>query len=314
MKTKRLYILSIFKGSLLFFIAINFVYIFLFNWDSFSSIYSKKNIKETYSNFLTFANIYPFLIKDDSVKGFNKSENRFFISTVSELGDINILETHSNNIIDFNLLFQKSTEDKKITRFDRGQISEVYFYNPNQIEFPLNLIRLISLDIIHGTLDNSLNYSEQIKKIKHSNLSLTCGESIFFLKNVLNQFNIQSRIIFSFAKVASSQYDNGHTMLEVFLPNLQRWVLVDFDSKTLFKLDGKYLSFFDLLNSGIDSIKFYDLSKNKLLDYSSFDKYSIIWEYNNKNLLNWYKKVFNYFAIENDTIFYKFNKKLFLPK
>ena len=82
--------------------------------------------------------------------------------------------------------------------------------------------------ITYGTLDDNVNNYFQLSKISSQRkLSLTCGRTVQFALDMLNELGIESRQISLFALNNINNMSDGHVMIEVYRKDLNKWVLYD---------------------------------------------------------------------------------------
>lgn len=237
--------------------------------------------------------IYIGLLKNYNKKLSNKK--RIFKKYISD-GKIHLKEVFESIPQQFDQLINVGDSDYILYFFDGERTKNFIVYNPKHEFFPLNLVNSISLLINHGSRDDNLNsYDKRIKKIMTTPLSLTCGESSTFVHQILNRLNLKSRIVLTLTNEDWNTYDNGHTLIEIFLENLNKWILYDIDLKNVFLKKNNYLSLFDIITS--DSYEVVPTSDHSFLDYSGYKKYFIHGEYIKYNKNIWYDRVFHFFSI-----------------
>ncbi len=120
------------------------------------------------------------------------------------------------------------------------------------------LLSSLMLIHVHGYAHQELPFAEQLCQAKLGHLSLTCGYVAQFACDFLKTVGVDARRVAGLRKEGRyNTYDNGHTLNEVFWPELRKWVLIDIDLHQMF-LDrdgGTYLSLAevsDLINRGED--------------------------------------------------------------
>jgi hypothetical protein len=77
---------------------------------------------------------------------------------------------------------------------------------------------------------------EKSLKIKAQSgfIGLTCTKGCQFVKYVLDEIGIKSRLVLTLTNDHLNGYNDGHTLLEVFDDNLKRYIVVDVDKKISF--------------------------------------------------------------------------------
>lgn len=80
-------------------------------------------------------------------------------------------------------------------------------------------------------------------------------------------------------------------MIEIYSNKLKKWILVDLDIKYLFKKRDKYLSLLELSSMDFKNVELELLSDAPVIDYSGFNEYHTIAEYNISNPRKFYNRV-----------------------
>jgi len=93
-----------------------------------------------------------------------------------------------------------------------------------------HLISALSWITIHGNEDNALSFDKKTYKALHSKLIVTCGYASLWGSEILRNKGIRNRIVSTLTLDEWNLYDNGHTMLEVWEENLNKWVVYDIDN------------------------------------------------------------------------------------
>ena len=110
----------------------------------------------------------------------------------------------------------------------------------------LNNARYFSLVSIRGNRDDRLPFKKLIKFSTNRLLSLTCGPLASFVSKICDSIELKTRIISTHTLEATNSYNNGHTLLEIWAPDLAKYVAVDVDKKCFFKNTKNYLNAFEL--------------------------------------------------------------------
>lgn len=238
----------------------------------------------------------------------NHNDERYFRLSINEKGEIQINEVQSSHELSIPKKLEEYdilsvANDNFIARKFDGEMSvQRIFYSKESLNDPLVLLRLISANIKHGTKDDNLSVSEAFKELGRRNLSLTCGSASVFVKSLLDDIGIRSRVATSLTLNKWNEYDNGHTFLEVFFPKYKKWGVVDIDADRYFTLaDGRPASVWDIANGGFDSIIVNVLSQDPWMDYSGFEEYQFFGEFVESNVEDWYRRVLQAVAIYDDT-------------
>jgi hypothetical protein len=165
----------------------------------------------------------------------------------------------------------------------------------------------------HGNSDNSKNIEELNFKALNSKIFGTCGTISIWIEDLLESNDIKSRVVQTLTLDDWNTYDNGHTMIEVYHVDLQKWILYDLDSNVYFLKNGIPLSlieFIDVVKH--DNYEIYLLATDTTLDVSNFVanndyEYAFYGEsvYANENTLKiWYKRVIQVPMISEDKFSY----------
>lgn len=152
----------------------------------------------------------------------------------------------------------------------------------------------------HGNSDNAKNFEEITSKALNSKIFGTCGAVSVWIQVILESQNIKSRIVQTLTLDDWNTYDNGHTMIEVYHNDLEKWVLYDLDNNLYFSKNGIPLSLVEFIDSvKNDNYEMNILATDTTLDVSNFlakngYEYAFYAEsvYANENTLKtWYKRV-----------------------
>lgn len=95
-----------------------------------------------------------------------------------------------------------------------------------------SLLKYIASRHIHAPNDDNLSYEEAKKKIRHHKLRMTCGSISQFTEKFLQEHGVQCRFILTLTLDEWNDYNNGHSMVEVYQHD--RWELWDIDQKKYF--------------------------------------------------------------------------------
>ena len=155
--------------------------------------------------------------------------------------------------------------------------------------------------ITHGYSDDNLNKRDLIIKAGKNKLSITCGTASIFAKSILDELEIESRIVLGLSLEDWNSYDNGHTLIEVYHAIHNKWIVYDLDNNCYFTNENGPLSFIEFCNHVNRNLEYavnylssdikYDLNSN--IDKNDY-KYNFITEsiVSQENLLrDWYKRV-----------------------
>ncbi len=100
-----------------------------------------------------------------------------------------------------------------------------------------SLLKYIASRHIHAYEDDKLSYEEAKKAIKHRKLRMTCGYISQFTERYLQENNIPCRFILFLTLDEWNDYNNGHSMVEVYQHD--RWELWDIDQKRYFVFENE---------------------------------------------------------------------------
>ena len=227
-----------------------------------------------------------------------ENEKRYFKKYIKNNKVIvNEITTSEFQSLNYNKFINESEENFILNIFDGNQNKNYIFFDSNDDMFPINLLNLFSLMVVHGKEHNFLTFSEKLETIKNKVLISTCGPSSQFFNSLLKKYNIKSRVVTTLTLDNWNSYDNGHTLLEVFSKKMNKWFLYDLDNQKVFMNNGEFLDLVEIQSFDIDDIEFISTSDQPNLDWGSFNKYSSYSEYINLNPENWYRRVFQKFGI-----------------
>lgn len=189
--------------------------------------------------------------------------------------------------------------------------------NQQRIVYDGNLDTLLSglsWIITFGNYDDSKSNDELTLKAQESKLIITCGRASVWTHDILNKFGVKSRIVTSLTLDEWNSYDNGHTLIEVYRKDYNKWVVYDLDQNVYFERKGTPLSFFEFSNyssSGSYEIKY--ISDDVGADISNFlteDKkynYAFFAESLTAFPKQWYKRAIQVPMIQDGDYYYFFN-------
>jgi len=185
---------------------------------------------------------------------------------------------------------------------------------------PLPLLRCLSLLQIHGNRHSKESRDRLKEKLREEAwISITCGTISSLGEKILKEEGFRARRVSANTLEKWNTYNNGHCLLEVFLPE-QGWTLVDLDMGFLFRGKSKFLSayeFWKMVQEGIKP-KFYSLSENPIDPYFlspigfNFSPY-YKWKFNKIEWKwDWYRRIFQTIGIREreKSIFFGPEKKL----
>lgn len=116
-------------------------------------------------------------------------------------------------------------------------LSFILFIFPLCASETSSILKYIASRHIHAYEDDNLSYEEAKKAIKHRKLRMTCGYISQFTERYLKENNIPCRFILFLTLDEWNDYNNGHSMVEVYQHD--RWELWDIDQKKYFIFEGQ---------------------------------------------------------------------------
>lgn len=163
------------------------------------------------------------------------------------------------------------------------------------------LISSLSWIVSHGNTDDSKNLEELNLQARESKLVLTCGTNIKWTQDILQSLGLKSRMVMGLTLDKWNNYDNGHTLIEVYRPEYNKWIVYDLDNDRKFSKNRQPLSFLELVenvNTGDYEVEKISNSirgdASGFIDQSSGYNYSLLWETmtaSDDRIRRWYKRV-----------------------
>jgi hypothetical protein len=162
----------------------------------------------------------------------------------------------------------------------------------------------------HGDVDNKLVAQQLSNKAIHDKIYLTCSKIAGFASDILNANGYKTRIVGGIASDSRNGFDDEHTLLELFEPKTNKWVVADIDNNSVFKRKGagellSFIEFRDALYA--NELEQVLLSRDVIFDISGFkskDDYTLGFIMERRNnpveLLNWYKRIFKSMIIDHE--------------
>ena len=84
-----------------------------------------------------------------------------------------------------------------------------------------------------GNADDGLSTEQLTSLCQNRFVSLTCGRLATLVKSILDKAGMRSRRVSTCTLLPRNGFNDGHELLEVFDPTLQRWLVVDVDKKCM---------------------------------------------------------------------------------
>lgn len=161
------------------------------------------------------------------------------------------------------------------------------------------LLSAVSWIASHGNSDDQKTNTDLSNKALHSKLFITCGNISQWAQYILNDINVKSRLVVGMNIDDWNNYDNGHTLIEVWRERYHKWVLYDLDNNSYFiPSEGDVpLSLLEFSRSIIsNNYRIVHLSSDTRLDVSNFNtsdgySYGFFSEEVNVNIRHWYRRV-----------------------
>ncbi len=226
--------------------------------------------------------------------------NQLYELNVTEALGVQSLDPTSSDVFlgsvyigTFETFFKKQLELQLVSDFKDGLTFNELHYSSADLSDPLALLALVSSRFVHGTADSRASFHRLIAELHHRQLSLTCGEVSVFVDAILRRLGIKSRILTTLTLDEWNSYDNGHTMIEVYIEERRRWVAIDLDQKVVFKSSehDEYLNGFDLATMNLDDLRIVSLVNADVIDYSGMVAYQSYLQFLRVNQVQWYQRV-----------------------
>jgi hypothetical protein len=175
---------------------------------------------------------------------------------------------------------------------------------------PLMLISSLSWIITHGGAYDGLSDDSLTSIAKNAKLYVTCERAVNFVMHTISALGIKTRLIQGLSIEKLNGYDDGHVIMEVWVPAYDKWILVDVDNNALFKATHNegYLNlveFKDALDS--DNLQIVPLALDTKVDASQFKEgdysFAFLSEMQSSTpemLKSWYKRVLAVTIVDND--------------
>lgn len=159
------------------------------------------------------------------------------------------------NVVDYRELPLVSTQPQIVTMYDNyyllNQEGIYRFFNTDSYElyqtyyFSSNfwyLLGGLSQMHVHGWRDDIYSNKEKTEKARRGRLSTTCGPIANFINYQLNILGLKSRLVHVLTLEEWDNFNNGHTLIEVFDTDEKRWLFYDSDIGCRLKYDGRWLN------------------------------------------------------------------------
>lgn len=143
----------------------------------------------------------------------------------------------------------------RLTQEDGKTYQFIVFRNDLQ-----QLLYSIGALFIHsGGKYNRLSTSQLLQLASTQLLEVTCGTATRVSEVLLSQVGIRARQVSFFTLEKWNSYDNGHTLLEIWDSNWDKWRLIDFDLKCEYFAEDKEtpIGIVELVESSSFHLKFF---------------------------------------------------------
>ncbi len=177
------------------------------------------------------------------------------------------------------------------------------------------LISSVAWIYTHGNSDAGKSFDELNEKALHSKIFGVCVTISNWIQHILSDNNIKSRMVQTLTLDAWNTYDNGHTLIEIYRDDYNKWVLYDLDNNAYFIGNaGQPLSLYEFVNHvKKDDYNIIFIADDTKLDVSNFKsdsgyEYAFFSESISSNidtLRNWYKRVIQVpLILDGNKVFY----------
>lgn len=166
----------------------------------------------------------------------------------------------------------------------------------------------------HGNSDTGKDIEQLNKKALDSKIFGICATISNWIQHILSDHGIKSRMVQTITLDGWNTYDNGHTLIEVYRDDYNKWVVYDLDNNAYFVSDGLPLSLYEFMISvRNDNYEMIFIADDTKLDVSNFKnvngyEYAFLSENisaNEDTLRKWYQRVIQVpLILVNDDVFY----------
>ena len=172
---------------------------------------------------------------------------------------------------------------------------------------PIRIIKDIAEVHRHGYRDDNLSFKEAWNLSRLSNLQMTCGSISQYTITLLDRSSVKSRFILFLTLDSWNNYNNGHSLVEVFYKG--KWTLYDITFRYLFIQDGKKLNAIQTLDK-INTCERHKFSSSPIFAWDDLSYGGVEYSKWYKTLLTkegenlFYKRCFQVLLIRDNGIFY----------
>ena len=124
---------------------------------------------------------------------------------------------------------------------------------------------------------NNLPHHQLEEKALTEKILVTCSVISYFSHYILSKQGIKSRVIGTHTLDDWNGYDDGHMMLEVFMPDLKEWVLYDIGSKHYFTVNGLATNALGLYHAAkTGDFEMVPISNTTIVDIVGFEDHPLL--------------------------------------
>jgi|SaaInlStandDraft_1057018.scaffolds.fasta_scaffold119790_1 hypothetical protein len=151
------------KNFLIFFLLFNTFFILIYSDINISSLYNPKKV------FLKTKIITKSILVDLGILNPDifpyKNSIRYFKKTIED-EKIVLREISQDSIPSSVNFLNENQNDFLLHVFDGSKTENFIYYNPQNVNYPLNLLNLVSLLTVHGNKDSQTTFDEKLELIK----------------------------------------------------------------------------------------------------------------------------------------------------
>lgn len=240
----------------------------------------------------------------------DKSENNISASITTLPSDrLHIAETRGLYRIGSVIVNVQHPGLYRIFSYDDRKSIQFIAYDKTK-DHPDILMAALAHVVSHGTVDDGLPHKDLPKKASSGSLFLTCGYVSALAQTLLSELGIENRIVTTLTlDEAWNEYDNGHTMIELYDRKHQQWILYDLSSNAYFTQDGKRLSFLDFYRQTRQGhYEINKISNEKKYNITTKDGFNLAFymdyiSYNEQTLRRWYRKMMQSIGIRHNNLY-----------
>lgn len=174
------------------------------------------------------------------------------------------------------------------------------------------LMSALSWITVHGNDDNDLSLKEKYQKALCQKLVINCGYVALWASAILCEEGIKNRIVTTLTLDEWNSYDNGHTMLEVYKENIDKWAVYDIDNGITFYSESKSMNIVELCEAVCQEKPYQIQRLTSAAKYANSSEYYLLVEKDlsgEKNMRRWFKRVLQVPLIRNENGDYYFFDK-----